>query len=280
METATRVNEVRERVRAARAAGRAVELVPTMGALHEGHAALIRRAVAAGGFTVVSLFVNPTQFGPGEDLDRYPRDLEGDWRQAAELGVDLLFAPPAEEIYPSGFQTRVEVERLSLPLEGASRPGHFRGVATVVTKLFQIVQPDRAYFGEKDFQQLRLVERLVRDLNMPVAIVPIQTVREADGLALSSRNRLLSSEERRAARAIPAAREAALQAFSAEERSAAALRRAALRPLEAEPLLRIDYVEVVDQQSLERIDRCDAPALLALAILAGRTRLIDNARLE
>jgi pantoate--beta-alanine ligase len=279
METVTTVREARDRIAAARRHGRAVELVPTMGSFHEGHLALMRQARAAGGYLVVSLFVNPTQFGKGEDFTVYPRDLERDQQLAAAEGAELIFAPSTAEMYPPGFQTAVEVVGLSQPLCGRSRPGHFRGVATVVTKLFQIVHPDRAYFGEKDFQQLRLVEQLVTDLNMPLNIVPVPTVREADGLAMSSRNALLSPKDRLAARAVPEAWQAALAEYRAGERRAAALVAAARRRLEAERGCQVDYVEVVDRETLAPVQLIDRPAQLALAARFGGVRLIDNARL-
>lgn len=279
MEVVASVAAVREQVAAARGAGRAVELVPTMGAFHAGHLALMRRARDEGGLLVVSLFVNPTQFAPNEDFSRYPRDPERDRRLAQAEGVELIFSPDAAEMYPSGFSTHVEVEGLTDGLCGRSRPGHFRGVATVVTKLFQIFQPDRAYFGEKDFQQLRVVERLAADLNFPLRIVPVPIVREPDGVAMSSRNALLSPEDRRAARALPEAWQAALRAYEAGERDAGRLRAAALGRLEAEPRCRVDYVEVVDRESLQPLERVDRPVQLALAAFFGQTRLIDNARL-
>jgi pantoate--beta-alanine ligase len=279
METVTTVAAVRDRVRAARAAGRTIALVPTMGAFHHGHLTLMRRAREGPAWVVVSLFVNPTQFNQRDDLDRYPRDPARDHCLAAAEGVELVFAPTPAEIYPAGYQTYVEPGPLSAPLCGATRPGHFRGVATVVTQLLNIVQPDRAYFGEKDFQQLRVIQQLVVDLKLPVTIVPVATVREADGLALSSRNALLAPAERQAARAMPAARQAALAAFSAGERDAAALRATALHVLRAEPLCRPDYVEVVDRETLQPLDRVDRPALLAFAAFFGSARLIDNAQL-
>lgn len=279
METVATVREARERITGARRQGQAIELVPTMGAFHAGHLALMRRAREAGGFLVVSLFVNPTQFGRGEDFTVYPRDLQRDQALAAAEGVQLIFAPSSEEMYPPAFQTTVEVAALSQPLCGGSRPGHFRGVATVVAKLFQILQPDRAYFGEKDFQQLRLVERMVSDLNMPVEIVPVPIVREADGLAMSSRNALLSPEDRAAARAVPEAWQAAVTAYAGGERNAAAIVEAARRRLAREPRCRIDYVAVVDRETLAPVERLDRPAQLALAAYFGTTRLIDNARL-
>jgi len=277
METVASIAAVRERLRTARRERRPIDLVPTMGAFHEGHLALMRRAAASGGFVVASLFLNPTQFRPGEDLASYPRDLARDQEKAARVGVELLFTPSVDEMYPPDFQTHVEVERISGPLCGATRPGHFRGVATVVTKLFQIVQPDRAYFGEKDFQQLRIIQRMTADLNIPVEIIPVPIVREADGLAMSSRNLMLSSEDRAAARALPEARAAVLAAFERGERHPTALRRVALDRLEAEPRCRVDYVEVVDRETLEPVERCERPTLLALAAFFGGTRLIDNA---
>lgn len=237
-------------------AGSVVGLVPTMGAYHDGHLALFRAARAECDVVVASLFLNPTQFGPGEDLAAYPRDEERDARLAEESGVDFLFAPPAGEMYPEGFQTWVEVEELSRPLEGEHRPGHFRGVATVCLKLFTIVRPQLAYFGQKDAQQVAVVKRLVRDLDLELELRVLPTVRDADGLALSSRNGHLSSEERAAALALP-------RALTTRDPAAA---RAILAGLD------VDYVEVV------RFDG-DAP-ILAAAVRVGRTRLIDNVPME
>jgi len=276
IEVVTTVAEVRERVAAARRAGLGVGLVPTMGAFHEGHLSLIRRARADGGLVVVSLFVNPTQFGKGEDFERYPRDGERDRSLASEAGADVLFVPEVAEVYPYGFATYVQVEGLSEILEGAVRPGHFRGVATVVNKLFQMVGPDRAYFGLKDFQQLRVVERMTRDLNMPVAIVPMPIVREPDGLALSSRNVYLSAQERRAAPALERALREAEQSVAAGERNPAALADRAAAAIRAEPLAQLDYAVVVDADTLAPITRLDRPGVLLLAARFGRTRLIDN----
>ena len=251
MKTVRAIEELRREL-----AGRdgSVGLVPTMGALHAGHESLIRTAAAENDTVVVSLFVNPAQFDEGGDLAAYPRDEGRDAGIAAEAGADVLFAPPAEEIYPGGFQTWVEVEELSRGLEGAHRPGHFRGVATVCLKLFNIVRPDRAYFGQKDAQQVAVIRRLVRDLNLDVEVRPVPTVRDADGLALSSRNARLSPEEREAALALP-------RALATRDVDAA---RAALTGLD------VDYVEIADFD----------PPVLAAAIRVGSTRLIDNVVLE
>jgi pantoate--beta-alanine ligase len=250
--------------------------VPTMGYLHEGHLSLVRRARAENDRVAVSIFVNPTQFGPHEDYARYPRDLERDLRLLEPLGVDLVFVPSVEEMYPPGFQTWVIVEEVSRPLEGASRPGHFRGVATVVTKLFNILQPDRAYFGQKDAQQTVVIRRMVQDLNIPVEIVICPTVREPDGLAMSSRNTYLNPEERRAATALFRALQAAKARYEAGERDAERLREAMREVIRAEPLARIDYVSVAHPETLQELERVEGPALLSLAVYIGTTRLIDN----
>jgi pantoate--beta-alanine ligase len=244
-----------------------IGLVPTMGALHAGHRALIGAAREECDVVALSLFVNPSQFGAAEDLDRYPRDLASDARIAADEGVDVLFVPAADEIYPPGFQTWVEVEELSQGMEGAVRPGHFRGVATVCLKLFAIVRPDRAYFGEKDAQQLAVVERMTRDLELGLEIRPVPTVRDEDGLALSSRNAYLSPEEREAARALPRALASGAKAH-AQGGQADVVARAALA---AERRLAVDYVERV---------RLGRRLVLAAAVRAGSTRLIDNVILE
>lgn len=250
--------------------------VPTMGYLHEGHLSLIRRARAENDHVAVSIFVNPTQFGPHEDYNRYPRDLERDLRLLEPLQVDLVFVPSVEEMYPPGFQTWVIVEELSRPLEGASRPGHFRGVATVVAKLFNIVQPDRAYFGQKDAQQAVVIRRMVRDLNFPVEIVVCPTVREPDGLALSSRNTYLNPQERQAATVLFRALQAAKARYEAGERDGERLREAMREVLRGEPLARVDYVSVADPETLEELSRVEGSALLSLAVYIGNTRLIDN----
>ncbi|MER3420693.1 MAG: pantoate--beta-alanine ligase [Chloroflexota bacterium] len=267
--------------RAARAALDAcLGFVPTMGYLHEGHLALVRRARAECPSVVVSIFVNPTQFGPREDFARYPRDPERDLALLEKEGVDLVFMPEAAEMYPPGFDTWVEVGTITRRLEGRARPGHFRGVATVVCKLFNIVQPRRAYFGEKDAQQLRVVRKMVRDLDMPIEIVPVPTVREPDGLALSSRNVYLSPDERRQALALSAALRLAQELVAQGERRAAVLRARMRRRIRQEPDARIDYVSVADAETLEELTVVDRPALVSLAVRIGATRLIDNVVVE
>jgi len=257
-------------------AGRRVGFVPTMGYLHEGHLSLVREARARADVVVVSIFVNPTQFGPNEDLARYPRDLERDVAMLSKEGVDLVFAPEANEIYPAGARTFVEVEGLSDRLEGASRPGHFRGVATVVTKLFEIVRPEVAVFGQKDAQQALVIRRMVRDLMIDVEVVVAPTKRDEDGVALSSRNVYLSADERRAAGAIPRALAAARRALAQGERDPERIVAAARAVLDAEPLLRLDYLALVDAETLDRLERARGEMLLAVAVFAGKTRLIDN----
>ena len=255
-------------------------LVPTMGFLHEGHLALARRALAENAATVASIFVNPAQFGPAEDFERYPRDEGRDLRLLRELGVDAVYLPSAAAMYPDGYETWVTVERTARRLEGASRPEHFRGVATVVTKLFNAVRPARAYFGRKDAQQLRLVRRLARDLDLPVDVVACDTVREPDGLAMSSRNAYLSAGDRAVAPVLSRALAAAAARYAAGERSADALRAAARETLEAEPRAAIDYVSLADSASLAEIaGEMDGPALLSLAVRFGPVRLIDNVEL-
>jgi pantoate--beta-alanine ligase len=267
---------MKEVVARAHAQGKTVGFVPTMGFLHEGHMALVRRVKEQADLTVVSIFVNPAQFGPGEDFARYPRDLARDCDLLASEGVDVVFAPEADAIYPAGATTFVEVAGLSDVLEGRSRPGHFRGVATVVLTLFEIVRPDVAAFGQKDAQQVLVIRRMVRDLMLDVEVLVLPTKREEDGLALSSRNVYLSPEERRAARAIPRALEAARTLLAAGEKDAGALLGAARGPIEAEPLLRIDYLELVDAERLEPVSRAHGEMLLVAAVFAGKTRLIDN----
>lgn len=259
-----------------RARGETIGFVPTMGALHEGHRSLVRRARRENKRVVVSIFVNPTQFGPKEDLKRYPRPFRRDLALCRAAGVDAVFAPSAAGFYPPGFQTWVTVEELSRPLCGPFRPGHFRGVATVVLKLLNAAQAHRAYFGEKDFQQLRVVERLVRDLDVPVRVVPCPTVRERDGLALSSRNRYLTPAERRAAPLLRLALRTAAQVLRSR-RNAPAAERAARAALTRAGLRRIQYVSVVDPRTL-RPWGGRGPARVAAAIYVGRTRLIDNRR--
>lgn len=253
--------------------------VPTMGYLHEGHLSLVRRARQENDRVIASIFVNPTQFGPTEDLATYPRDLKRDLALLQAVGCDMVFVPSEEEMYPAGFETWVEVGSVAQPLEGAHRPGHFRGVATVVLKLFGIVQPTRAYFGEKDAQQLAVIRRMVQDFNIPVAIVACPTVREPDGLAMSSRNTYLSPDERRAATVLYRALCAGRAAYEGGERRADVLRATMERVLGSEPLAAVDYVSVADPHSMVELDQVDGDALLSLAVRIGRTRLIDNLRL-
>jgi len=253
-----------------------VGFVPTMGYLHEGHLELVRRARAESQTLIASIFVNPAQFGPSEDFASYPRDPERDLALLEKEGTDLVFMPSAEEIYPQGFSSWVEVEKVSERLEGAFRPGHFRGVATVVAKLFNIVQPTRAYFGQKDAQQLIVTKKMVSDLNMNLEVVAVPTVREPDGLALSSRNAYLNPEERRAALVLWKALCLAQELWDKGERSADRLRQEMTSLIESEPLARIDYVSVADQDSLEELEEIDRAALVSMAVWIGKTRLIDN----
>jgi pantoate--beta-alanine ligase len=257
-----------------------VGFVPTMGFLHAGHLSLIRRARAENASAVVSIFVNPTQFGPGEDFQRYPRDLDRDLGLIESARVDAVFTPTVDEMYPQGASTVVEVESLSGMLEGASRPGHFRGVATVVCTLFHLVQPHRAYFGEKDYQQLQVIQRMVHDLQMPVEVIGCPTVREPDGLAMSSRNVYLSPPEREAAATLSGALSEAERLFQEGVRDALALQQRVQSLLAAQSLIRIDYVAVVQPHTLRPLTSLGPDgAVICLAVWLGKTRLIDNLRL-
>jgi pantoate--beta-alanine ligase len=277
MEIIRTVSWMKEAARQARAENHVIGLVPTMGALHAGHVSLLRGAKSQCSRVFVSIFVNPAQFGPDEDLSKYPRTFESDVDKLEAAGVDVLFAPAAKEIYPAAFATYVTVEGLSERLEGRSRPGHFRGVATVVLKLFEIVQPHFAFFGRKDAQQTRILSRMVEDLNSDVGIVLCPIVREADGLALSSRNAYLSPQERRAATVLHRALQTAQQAIAAGTREASGLANTVRSVLAEEPLARVDYAEVVDADSFSPVSRVGGhPAYLALAVFIGKTRLIDN----
>jgi pantoate--beta-alanine ligase len=258
------------------AAPRPVGLIPTMGWLHAGHRALIARARAENATTVVSIFVNPRQFGDPADLERYPRDEARDLEICAEERADVVFAPSVEEVYPPGFDTTVHVGQVARPLEGAARPGHFDGVATVVAILFSLVGADRAYFGQKDAQQLLVIRHMARDLAIPTEVVAHPTVREADGLALSSRNVHLSAEERAAAPVLRRALLAGRAAWESGERSADAIRAAMLEVLESEPLAKPDYVSAADAATLQELPELDGEALLSMAVRFGSTRLIDN----
>lgn len=253
-----------------------VGLVPTMGYLHEGHLSLIRRAKADCKSVVLSLFVNPTQFGPNEDLASYPRDLHRDLSLVEPLGVDLVWTPTAEIMYPAGYQTWVEVDAMTKPLEGAMRPGHFKGVTTVVAKLFNAVQPHKAYFGQKDAQQAAVIRRMTLDLNFPIEIVVCPTVREADGLAMSSRNVYLDAEQRKAATVLFRALSAAKEMYEAGERNAEKLRGQMKEVIAAEPLAQMQYVSCADYDTLEELDVVKGKTLLSMAVFIGRTRLIDN----
>ena len=280
--TCRRVEEVRVAVGAAKAPGRTIGLVPTMGALHDGHVRLIERCRDLADFVVVSIFVNPTQFGPAEDFGRYPRTPEADLERCARGGAALVFAPDVGVMYPNGpVSTSVEVPGLSGVLEGASRPGHFRGVATVVLKLFTMVGPDLAVFGEKDYQQLQVIRRMVADLAVPVAIHASPTVREPDGLALSSRNRYLGPDERRAAAVLSRALTRAVEVVEAGERDADRVRQILRETIDSEPLARRDYAEVADAETLEPLATLGGVrgAVALLAARVGPARLIDNARL-
>lgn len=274
------VAAMKEFVREARKAGQTIALVPTMGALHRGHAALMARARPQADIVVASIFVNPTQFGPNEDFAKYPRNLTADAATAEAAGVDVIFHPTPDEMYPHGFSTYVDVETITDCLCGSSRPGHFRGVATVVTKLFNIVQPHTAFFGQKDAQQVLVLKRMAEDLNMNLAIEIVPTVREADGLALSSRNAYLSPAERQAALVVPRTLAAVQAAVAAGERSIVRLTDIARQTIASEPLASLDYAEIYQYPTLTAIEQLADKALLAVAVKIGTTRLIDNAILE
>lgn len=274
------IEEVRAQVKAWRAEGLTVGLVPTMGYLHEGHQSLIARSVAENDRTVVSDFVNPIQFGPTEDLATYPRDLERDAALCEATGANLIFNPEPEEMYAPDFCTYVDMDHLTKGLCGKTRPIHFRGVCTVVSKLFHIVQPDRAYFGQKDAQQLAVIRRMVRDLNMPLTIVGCPIIREEDGLAKSSRNTYLSAEERKAALCLSRGLNKGKAAVEAGETDAEKVKAIIAAEIEAEPLSRIDYVEIVDWNNLEPVSSTEGSILAAVAVYIGKTRLIDNFIIE
>ncbi len=256
--------------------GKSIAFVPTMGFLHEGHSSLLREGRKKGDVLVLSIFVNPIQFGQNEDLDRYPRNMEGDCRIAAECGVDVVFTPTATEMYPSGFQTSISVKHISLPLCGASRPGHFDGVATVVNKLFNIVMPDVALFGCKDYQQLAVIRQMTSDLSIPVHVLGMPIVREADGLAMSSRNVYLSPEERQSALCLIKSIIAVRAAYKAGEKDIATLRSMALAIIEKESSTQIDYLEFCNGITLETTAVADKDTLMVMAVKVGKTRLIDN----
>ena len=276
MQIATTINEVRKQVKAWKKEGCSVGFVPTMGYLHEGHGSLISRARQENDKVVVSIFVNPMQFGPEEDLESYPRDLDKDSAYCESLGADLIFHPEPEEMYTDGFCSYVDMSVLTEELCGLSRPVHFRGVCTVVNKLFNIVQPDRAYFGQKDAQQLAIIKRMVQDLNMDLEIIGCPIVREEDGLAKSSRNTYLSAEERQAALVLSKAVKLGQELVAAGETDAKKIVSEMSALIEKEPLARIDYVKAVDGLTMQQIDTVKTPMLVALAVYIGKTRLIDN----
>lgn len=276
MEIIEDLGQMRSFSSSSRGKGLRVALVPTMGYLHDGHRELLRRGRRSGDVLILSIFVNPAQFGPNEDLGSYPRDMERDLSVARDCGVDVVFAPRREDIYPAGYGTYAEVEGLSGRLCGASRPGHFRGVATVVLKLFNVTLPHAAVFGRKDYQQLLIIRKMAEDLNLGVEITGVDTVREPDGLAMSSRNAYLSAEERRAARCIPASIEEAQREFEKGVRHAGAIVEKVKKVIEREDLAVIDYIKVCDGATLEDVERIEGGARLFLAVRVGRARLIDN----
>lgn len=276
MNIITTIDEMQQIALSLKREGKRIAFVPTMGFLHEGHASLLREGRKRGDVLVLSIFVNPIQFGRDEDLDRYPRDMERDCGIARECGVDIVFTPDAPGMYPPGFQTSIAVSELSRPLCGASRPWHFDGVATVVTKLFNIVQPDTALFGNKDFQQLAVIRRMTADLNLPVEVVGMPIIREADGLAMSSRNSYLSPAERQSALCLSRAIRLVRERYAAGEHSASTLLAAARELILAESAAAIDYLELRDSASLALVDLVSDTTLLALAVKIGNTRLIDN----
>jgi len=280
VETIRTIAWMKQAARQARAESRVIGFVPTMGALHVGHTALVQRAKQDCSPVIASIFVNPKQFGPREDFTKYPRTIEADSEKFSAAGVDLLFLPEAPEIYPARFGTYVNVEGLSDHLEGRSRPGHFRGVATVVLKLLEIVQPNFAYFGRKDAQQVRIISQMVRDLNLDTEIVACPIVREPDGLALSSRNAYLNPEERRAATVLHRALTAAKAELAAGTRDSLRLQTVIRKILEAEPLAAVDYAEIVDADTFEPVARIARPCYAVLAVFMGKTRLIDNLYFE
>lgn len=280
MQIFTKISEIKAYLRKEMVNGKSIGFVPTMGYLHDGHLSLIRRAAAENDIAVVSIFVNPTQFGPGEDFERYPRDLGRDARLAESVGAEVLFVPEVSEMYPEGYSTYVEVQGITANLCGASRPGHFRGVTTVVTKLFNIVYPHRSYFGQKDAQQAIVIQRMVKDLDMDTEVTVCPIVREADGLAMSSRNVYLNSDERKQALVLSKSLAMAEELINRGERDAAKVKDAIEKMIQQKPLAEIDYVAVVDGETLKDVSVISNKVLIALAVKFGRTRLIDNIIVE
>ena len=270
------IKEVREAVGQMKSGGKSIGFVPTMGCLHQGHLSLVRESTQQTGFTVVSIFVNPTQFGPGEDFKKYPRDLERDSSLLQKEGVGILFVPNQEEVYPQGFRSSVEVLGLQDKLCGRSRPGHFSGVCTVVLKLFQIVDPDIAFFGQKDAQQALIIKRMVQDLNLNVAIEVLPIIRDEDGLALSSRNSYLDTEGRKAAVCLFKSLQQAEKMIGEGEKKSSKIIQAMKQIIHSEPLAKMDYIEIVDLDNLDPLDKIEGDVLVALAVFIGKVRLIDN----
>lgn len=276
MDVIKTVEEMQRRSKSLRHNGKAIAFVPTMGFFHEGHLELMRVARRHGEVVIISIFVNPIQFGPKEDFEGYPRDREGDLRKARGVGVDLVFSPSVKDIYPEGFQTSISVHRVTQHLCGLSRPGHFDGVTTVVAKLFHIVKPPVAVFGEKDYQQLTIIRRMVKDLNMDIQVVGVPTVRESDGLAMSSRNSYLNAEERRSALCLKRALDLAVLMARGGEQDAGKISSAMREVIEANPSAQIDYIAVCHPETLEDLKILENESLVALAVRIGRARLIDN----
>ncbi|MCX7983054.1 MAG: pantoate--beta-alanine ligase [Syntrophales bacterium] len=277
MEIIKTVKEMQEKAEKLRQTGKIISFVPTMGYFHEGHLSLMREGRKLGDCLVVSIYVNPTQFGPNEDLDRYPRDFERDHKMAESVGVDVIFYPSNGEMYPAGYQTYVNVEKVTQNLCGLSRPGHFRGVATVCCKLFNIVKPHYAVFGRKDFQQLVVIKQMVRDLNIDLQVIPMPTMREADGLAMSSRNVYLSEKERESALSLSRSLRMAERMYEAGERNVERIVQEVTNFITGHPFTKIDYVKICDVDSMmDIVGEIDRPAVLALAVFVGKTRLIDN----
>lgn len=280
MEIIKTVSEMQKRSNELRSSGKSIGFVPTMGFFHEGHLELMRVGRKNADILILSIFVNPTQFGPSEDLDAYPRDMEGDLAKAKDMGVDITFCPSPEEIYPEGFQTKIAIEKISQHLCGLSRPTHFEGVATVVNKLFNIVKPNLAIFGQKDFQQLAVIFRMVRDLNMDIRILGVPIVRETDGLAMSSRNSYLNPEERRAALCLKESIDLTEEMVRNGEKRSETILMAIKKLILDYPFTKIDYVNICDPKTMEDKETIEGERLLALAVFVGQTRLIDNCIIE
>ena len=276
MDVITSVHQMKRYSAQARAQNKRIAFVPTMGFLHEGHLSLMREGKKRGDILIVSIFVNPTQFGPSEDFERYPRNFAGDSRMAERVGVDVLFAPEAREMYPPSHQSFIRVTEVTRGLCGKSRPTHFQGVATVVAMLFHIVMPHIAIFGEKDFQQLVTIQQMVRDLHMDTEVVGMPIIREVDGLAMSSRNTYLTPDERKAALSLPRSLERARERISKGELRAGLLIEKAREVLQSEPLVRVDYLEICDARTLEPVEQIDRDVVIAVAATVGKVRLIDN----